>query len=56
MENITSLRHVIEGLAPTPQMRRYPIELRARIRAFVLRHPEEPLGTLARQLDVAPAT
>ncbi|MCP4499534.1 MAG: hypothetical protein GY822_06160, partial [Deltaproteobacteria bacterium] len=56
MENINSLRHVIEGLAPTPQMRRYPVELRARIRAFVLRHPEESLGTLARQLDVAPAT
>ena len=37
-------------------MRRYPVELRARIRAFVLRHPEETLGTIARQLDMAPGT
>ena len=56
MENINSLRHAIDGLAPTPQMRRYPVELRARIRAFVLRHPEETLGTIARQLDMAPGT
>ncbi|MCP4499369.1 MAG: hypothetical protein GY822_05305, partial [Deltaproteobacteria bacterium] len=56
MENINSLRQAIDGLAPTPHVRRYPVELRARIRAVVLRHPEEPPGTLARQLDVAPAT
>ena len=55
MDNADTLRGAIEALGPDPRIRRYPSELRARIRSYA-RRSGEPAGALAARLTMAPQT
>lgn len=54
--DITSTRRAIGQLAKSKHLRRYPGALRARLAALLAAHPEHSTASLARELDMAPAT
>ena len=54
--DIASTRRAIGALARSKHLRRYPDHLRARLAELVAAHPEHSTASLARELDMAPAT
>lgn len=54
--DISTTRRAIASLGPTKHLRRYDATLRSRLAELVRAHPEHSVASLARELDMAPAT
>jgi DNA-binding transcriptional ArsR family regulator len=55
-DDIITARRAVAALSPSKHLRRYPIELRARLAAVVRAHPELSVCSLARRIDMAQQT
>ena len=54
--DISTTRRAIASLGPTKHLRRYDATLRSSLAELVRAHPEHSVASLARELDMAPAT